>query len=222
MPAAADLTTTAYAILGLLALTPWTTYGLAQQMARAMREFWPRARSKVYEEPKKLVAHGLAKAKSEKVGKRPRTVYSITPKGRRALEAWMHEPVVSPGPALEFEHLIKVFFAEFGSKDDLLATLESLRDWVDAQHEQGVVISGGYLAGKGPFPQRLAWNILVGEFFSGFDNLVDRWLDWAVETVEGWPDDIHEAKPDLKVLERMTRQSEAGVQRAVKRKRAAG
>ena len=222
MAVAADLTTTSYAILGLLALKPWTTYELAQQMDRAINDFWPRARSKLYEEPKKLVAHGLAKAKPETVGKRPRTVYSITPKGRKALAAWIREPVASPGPTLEFEHLMKVFFAEFGSKDDLLATLESLRDWVDAQHEQGVVISGGYLEGKGPFPQRLAWNLLVGEFFSGFDDLVERWLDWATETVEGWPDDIRDAEPDLGVLERMTRRSEAGVERAMNRRRAAG
>lgn len=221
MAAAADLTTTSYAILGLLALKPWTTYELAQQMDRAIRDFWPRARSKVYEEPKKLVAHGLAKATPETVGKRPRTLYSITPKGRKALTVWMHEPVASTGPTLEFEHLMKLFFAEFGSKADLLRTLESLRGWVDAQHEQGVVISGGYLEGKGPFPQRLAWNLLVGEFISGFDNLVDGWLGWATETVEAWPDDIRDAEPDLEVLERMTRRSEAGVQRAAERKRAA-
>ena len=46
------LTTTSYAILGLLAVKPWTTYELAQQMRRALGQFWPRAESKLYEEPK--------------------------------------------------------------------------------------------------------------------------------------------------------------------------
>jgi PadR family transcriptional regulator AphA len=218
----AELTTTSYAILGLLALKPWTTYELAQQMDRAISEFWPRTRSKLYEEPKKLVAHGLAKATPETVGRRPRTVYSITPKGRKALAKWMHEPVAAKGPALEFEHLMKIFFAEHGTKAALLATLESLRTWVDGQNAQGVEISGGYLEGRGPFPDRLAWNILVGEFLSGFDDLVDRWLEWAIETVEGWPDDIRAAEPDLEVLERMARRSEAGVQRASQRRHAPG
>jgi DNA-binding PadR family transcriptional regulator len=107
---AAPLTTTSYAILGLLAVKPWTTYELAQQMQRALGQFWPRAESKLYEEPKKLVAHGLARASSEMVGKRPRTVYTITPKGRRALAAWV--PTPGDGPTLEFEQLVKVFFAE--------------------------------------------------------------------------------------------------------------
>ena len=90
------LTSTSYAILGLLSLRPWTTYELAQQMQRALGQFWPRAESKLYEEPKKLVEHGLAKATVEHVGKRPRTVYAITPAGRKALKAWMPEP--SDGP----------------------------------------------------------------------------------------------------------------------------
>lgn len=54
------LNSTSYAILGLLALKPWTTYELAQQMDRALGQFWPRAESRIYEEPKKLVACGLA------------------------------------------------------------------------------------------------------------------------------------------------------------------
>ena len=46
----ADLTPTSYAILGLLAIKPWTTYELAQQMGRALSQFWPCAESKLYEE----------------------------------------------------------------------------------------------------------------------------------------------------------------------------
>src|SRR5438093_8363466 len=124
---APTLTPTSYAILGLLAVKPWTTYELAQQMDRALGRFWPRAESKLYEEPKKLVAHGLARASSEMVGKRGRTVYSITAKGRRALAKWV--PTPGEGPTLEFEQLIKVFFAEHGTKADLLATLAGVREW---------------------------------------------------------------------------------------------
>src|SRR3954451_12144706 len=105
--ATTQLTTTSYAILRLLAVRPWSTYELAQQMRVALGQFWPRAESKLYEEPKKLVAHGLAKAAQESVGKRRRTVYSITPKGRKALAKWIPEP--GAGPSVEFEALVKVF-----------------------------------------------------------------------------------------------------------------
>src|SRR6516162_6651932 len=74
----AKLTTTSYLILGLLALRRWSTYELAQQMKRSIHFYWPRAESHIYEEPKKLVAHGLAAASSEQTGRRPRTMYAIT------------------------------------------------------------------------------------------------------------------------------------------------
>ena len=141
-PAApASLTTTSYAILGLLAVKPWTTYELAQQMRRALGQFWPRAESKLYEEPKKLVAHGLARATKETTGKRPRTVYSITAKGRRAMAAWVPQP--GAGPVLEFEALVKLFYAEHGTKQDILATLDRVRAWSDDRHRDSAGISQG-------------------------------------------------------------------------------
>lgn len=107
----------------------------AQQMEKSIGTYWPRAKSKIYEEPKKLVALGLARARKEKVGARPRTVYSITPKGRRAFRRWLQEPV-SP-PQLEFEALIKVFFAGQGTKKDLVATLDAVGTWVEMRRKMG-------------------------------------------------------------------------------------
>ena len=205
---AADLTTTSYAILGLLGVRPWTTYELAQQMDRALGQFWPRARSKIYEEPKKLVAHGLAKATQDSVGKRPRTVYSITPAGRKALRAWVKTPVTS-APTLEFEHLIRVFFAENGTKGDLEARLEELRAWVAGQARLSAEISGPYLRGEGPFPERLPWIMLVGRFLDDFEKLVDDWVTWAAAVIEDWPDDVTKATPDLDILRAMAKRSEA-------------
>ena len=196
---ALTLTPTSYAILGLLAVKTWTTYELARQMDRALGRFWPRAESKLYEEPKKLVAHGFAKASTEMVGKRPRTVYTITGKGRRALAQWV--PTPGAGPVVEFEQLIKVFFAEHGSKEDLLATLAGVREWSDERLRAGAGVPQAYLAGKGPFPERLPWLLLVGQFLVDFHLMVERWADWASEIVETWPDDLSEAPPDRKALE---------------------
>jgi PadR family transcriptional regulator AphA len=215
---AAELTATSYAILGLLAIKPWTTYELAQQMRRALGQFWPRVESKLYEEPKKLVAHGFARGVSEKVGRRPRTVYSITPKGRRALAAWI--PTAGDGPVLEFEQLIKVFFSEHGSKDDLLATIERVRQWTAERVARDIDIPRGYLAGEGPFPDRLPWLILCGEFLSRFTLMAGQWADWAAGVVENWPDDLETADPDWAALESMAKRSEAYLQHAAKDRRA--
>ena len=79
-----SLTSTSYAVLGLLSIRPWSSYELTQQMDRSLGRVWPRAVSKLYEEPKKLVTHGLARSSTERNGRRTRTVYAITPEGRRA------------------------------------------------------------------------------------------------------------------------------------------
>jgi len=206
------LTPTSYAILGLLALKPWTTYELAQQMDRALGRFWPRAESRLYEEPKKLVAHGLARASSEMVGKRRRTVYTITAKGRRALAAWV--PTRGAGPVLEFEQLIKVFFAEHATKADLLATLAGTREWSDERLAANVRVPEAYLTGNGPFPERLPWLILVGQFLVEFHLMIERWADWATEIVEAWPDDVTAAEPDWKTLERQATIAKAHAKRS--------
>ncbi|HVE64449.1 MAG TPA: PadR family transcriptional regulator [Mycobacteriales bacterium] len=196
-----ELTTTSYAILGLLALRSWTTYELAQQMERALGMFWPRARSKLYEEPKKLVVAGLAKAATEHVGRRPRTVYTITAKGRRVLAAWT--PTPGAGPVLEYEQLVKVFFAEHGTKQDLLATIDSARAWIEERAAETEQIPYEYLEGRGAYPERLPWLIITGRFLDEIDRAVCRWADWATTEVESWPEDISKAQPDWTTLEDM-------------------
>jgi DNA-binding PadR family transcriptional regulator len=197
------LTTTSYAILGLLAVQPFTTYEIAQQMDRALGHFWPRARSKLYEEPKKLVTRGLARAKAEQHGRRPRTVYSITPKGRRALAEWVRTS--GEGPVLEFDQLVRVFFCEHGSKADLLATLEAARRWSIEQTLATGNISQEYLDGRGPYPERLPWLVLVGQFLEDFLVFVEQWAEWAAAEVAEWPDELVGATPDLAALEGQAR-----------------
>ncbi|MDP1795112.1 MAG: PadR family transcriptional regulator, partial [Acidimicrobiales bacterium] len=177
----ANVSTTGYAILGLLSLRTWTTYELAEQMRRALGQFWPRAESGIYTEPKKLVAAGFAKSTTEYVGKRRRERYEITVAGRRALQQWV--PAEGAGPVIEFESLIKVFFAEHGSKADLL---NALRD-IKTKNEDFVVAtqapSAEYLEGQGNYPERLPWLVLCGRFLEQFDRLDDDWSTWAIETV---------------------------------------
>ena len=204
---APDLTPTSYALLGLLNLQPWTTYELAQQMDRTLNRLWPRARSKVYEEPKKLVTHGLAKASPGSVGRRPRTVYSITAKGRRALAAWL--AVDASGPVFESEHLLKAFFADAGSRDDLLRTLHGLRAWAHERTLVNIAVGRAYLDGAAPFPDRAAVNTVVGRFLDDYLACLDDWAVWATAVVDQWPDRAAGAGPDRAELQAIVEQAEA-------------
>jgi DNA-binding PadR family transcriptional regulator len=179
-----ELTTTSYALLSLLAVQPFTTYQLAKQMERSLRDMWPRAESVVYDEPKRLAADGYAKATVEHVGRRPSTTYAITAKGRRALERWLVEP--GAGPVLEFEALLKVAFADFGDLDGLRANLAAIR--AHAEDEQAKVIERveEYETTGGPFPDRLPIIALVVRFHDEMMQAHRRFAEWAEREVAGW------------------------------------
>ena len=182
------LTTTSYVILGHLALRDWTSYELAQQMKRSTRHFWPRAQSKIYEEPKKLAAHGLADAKRGFSGRRPRTVYAITPMGRTALRRWLDEPARLP--VVEFDAAVKVQFAEQGTKAQLLATLRAVREQAEDVRAEHAALAADLLLPTTRFPKRRHVNELVMKFMWEHNETVIRWAEWAEHEVVGWPDDI--------------------------------
>jgi DNA-binding PadR family transcriptional regulator len=188
-------------------LRSWSTYELAEQMRRALGLFWPRAESGIYREPRKLVEHGLARDTVEYVGQRARTRYSITAKGRRALAAWV--PTPGAGPVIEFEQLVKVFFAEHATKTDLLATLVGARAWVEDHAASAPGIPHEYLEDRGGFPERLPWLILAGKFLDEIEQAVDRWAEWAIAVVEEWPEDLHVAEPDRAALVEMAEHNDA-------------
>ena len=205
--ATAPLTTTSYAILGLLALKPWTTYELTQQMDRSLGRYWPRAQSKLYEEPKKLVVHGLARATDDPVGQRSRTVYTITAKGRRALAGWLEEP--GAGPVIEFEQLVKVFFSDQGTRTGTLATLDAAQEWARERSAETAAVGADYREGRGQFPARAAQLNVSVRFLIDFYALVSDWAEWAQGVVETWPDDPSEAEVDPAVVEENQRRAES-------------
>jgi DNA-binding PadR family transcriptional regulator len=193
------LTTTSYLILGHLALRDWSTYELAQQLKRSTRHYWPRAESKIYEEPKKLVAHGLATATREHTGRRPRTVYAITETGRAALSQWLEKP--PQPPLVEFEGIVKVLFAEHGSKQQLLATLRSIRQQAERTRKEHATLAHDLAQTGGPFPDRLHLNALVFQFMWDQTETITRWATWAERQVANWPEDItHSSGPDAQTI----------------------
>jgi DNA-binding PadR family transcriptional regulator len=175
-----DAGTTAYALLGLLSVRPWTTYELAQQVRRSLNWFWPRAERKLYDDPKKLAAAGLATATEEYTGRRKRTVYAITAKGRRELGAWLRAP--SAEPSWENESMVKVFFADAGDLETLRATLTDMRDAAQRRLAQL-----GEMARQPPlFPERRHIGAITIRLQQDQEETTARWADWALAQTAEW------------------------------------
>lgn len=179
------LTTSSYAVLGLLAIRPWSAYELAQQASRSLRFAWPKSERLMYQEPKKLVAHELATAREEAVGKRTRTVYTITDRGRAALAEWM--TTTPDPPLLEAEALLRLLFAENGTKHDLVAALDAMADDAAEMYDQVLAINVGYLDGGHPFPERTHLSVLFATFQLEFFDLIARWTEFAKQEIAAWP-----------------------------------
>jgi PadR family transcriptional regulator, regulatory protein AphA len=178
------LSTTSHALLGLLSLRSWTTYELAKQVQRSLDWFWPRAERKLYDEPKRLEAEGFASSSHEMTGARRRTVYTVTPAGRAALGEWLDVPPAPP--VLEFEGMVKVFFADGGTLSQLRANLMSIAATADARIAEVEAKVAENATGEVAFPDRLPINTIGLRFLLDHERMIAGWARWALEQVAEW------------------------------------
>ncbi len=179
------LTPSSYAVLALLHLKPWTGYELTRQAQRSLRYAWPKSERLLYSEPKKLVELGYATIHQEDSGNRTRNVYTITGTGRQALTEWTGtrtEP-----PRFEVEALLRLLFADHGSREDVLRALDELGDDVGTHHRAIVDLMGSYLDGGHPFPQRTHLSVLFATFQIEMFKTIEAWIAFARAEIDEWP-----------------------------------
>ncbi len=181
-----SLTTTSHALLGLLSIQPWSTYELAKQVDRSLGWFWPRTERKIYDEAKTLAESGHATATPQITGSRPRTVYAITAKGRRTLQAWLDES--SAPPKLEAEALVRVFFADAGTLDQLRTTLDELAATARANLDELQALIEAADDANYPFAERRHINAIAIRFQLGYNQMISDWAEWATEQTDDWSD----------------------------------
>ena len=130
------LTPTSYIVLGLLELAGEATpYALKQGVAGSVGYFWTLQHAQLYTEPERLATAGYVTETREETGRR-RRLYSITEKGRDALQEWRTE-TTSELAELREPALLKLFFgadpkrlaeAQVAANRARLAEYEAIRD----------------------------------------------------------------------------------------------
>jgi len=106
-----ELSTTEYAVLGLLAFGESSGYDLVRAASRSIDYMWAPSRSQIYKVLPRLVAWGLAQSREVEQRDRPdKALYRITETGVEELRSWVGtEEADPPGGAAVF--LMKLFFA---------------------------------------------------------------------------------------------------------------
>jgi len=103
--------TTTYAILGLLSFAPMSGYEAARAAERSISYFWPISKTHVYSELARLEELGWVIADEVRQQNLPdKRVFSITPEGERALDAWLLEGEL-PEDVVRLPVLVKLFVA---------------------------------------------------------------------------------------------------------------
>jgi DNA-binding PadR family transcriptional regulator len=120
------LSSTACVILGLLQKQPMSGYDVKSHVDISTRFFFSSSYSQIYPELKRLESTGLVEGTELANGRRTRTEYAITDRGRAAFDEWLREPDAS------FEirdlGLLKFFFGGGLQREELLEKLAAMRE----------------------------------------------------------------------------------------------
>jgi DNA-binding PadR family transcriptional regulator len=178
------MSTTGYAVLGLLALRPLTPYELTQQMLRSLDYCLPTSERTLYDQPDRLVAAGLAEVTNADADPSHPRRYGITEAGRAALRGWLAADAAMP--RFQNEPLLRVLLADQGSVDDLHHVLASLRAHIATRRELGLAQLEPYVRHDGLFQDRAHIVAIVGDLISRLLVALDEWAADVLELSRDW------------------------------------
>jgi DNA-binding PadR family transcriptional regulator len=168
------LTTTEYAVLGLLAFGERSGYDLARAADRSIVFIWTPSRSQIYKVLPRLVAGGLASGRAVEQQRRPdKALYRVTPEGMRVLRAWLDEVDEDPaGGSSVF--LLKVLFGGFTEREAAAAQLRAYRDYAARRLERYEEIE------RNPSPDRTIFGLLALQHGIAHARATTEWADRAL------------------------------------------
>lgn len=164
-----------YAILGLLSHQAHSGYDLKKRFAEAAALYWSGNNNQIYRTLLELLEEELVTKEVHAQEKLPaRKVYSITEKGRVALQEWVRS--VPEPPEVRNTFLIQLMWAGQLERAELQALLEQYEHEVHMRllMERERARRGGGLSARTPLEARL-WES-IQENIAGF---YERELDWA-------------------------------------------
>src|SRR5579864_5421057 len=155
-----ELTLFSYEILGLVGRGGAGAHDLLRMARRGRFLDWA-GESQYYVEPKRLARLGYLRSRKEPGKTRPRTVYTLTDKGRDALREWAKTPTrFTP---VKSELLIRLLVADLVGVGPTRRSIRALRDEI-AELEERIAEAE---ANAATLPHRRRYLLLVTEYLRG-------------------------------------------------------
>jgi DNA-binding PadR family transcriptional regulator len=165
-----ELSLFSYEVLGLVGDGGAGAHDLLQMARRGRMLSWA-GESQYYAEPKRLARLGYLASSKEPGKTRPRTVYKLTDKGRRALRAYAATPVTFV--PFKSDVLQRLLIADLVGEEVTRESMETLGLEIDELKEQLTEFE----ARTDQFPQRQKYMLLVSEFLRELLELHTRLAD---------------------------------------------
>ena len=169
------LSATARVILGLLGWEPRTGYDVKRVTDFSTRFFWSASYGQIYPELRGLEQAGLVQAREEPHGRRPRRVFELTPAGQAALAEWLRgtDDIYD----LRDEGMLRLFFAEHVSHEDLMELVRRRRRWFADAGQRFLEIEMEHGPFEGPSAEVLRYGVeLMGWNTAWWSDLERRLL----------------------------------------------
>lgn len=159
-------------LLGILATQPLYGYQIKKICDAHFSQLRPMNYGSIYPNLRKLKERGLLIQKVDPQDNRPnRKVYTITEKGRREFQKWLHQPAVRQ-PVIQDEFTLKFLFSHEMDKQEALELIdrqvELIRSWRTDGEKKGKYAASGYASN--------AYARMLGELFDEIHKATLRWL----------------------------------------------
>ena len=175
------MSTTPYAILGLLSIEPMSGYDIRQNLEESLSHFWSESFGQIYPALKRLEAARLiAPVKQARPDKRRRRLYALTASGQAKLRAWLAEPPKPQPPRSEL--MLKIFFGRHAPPGACAAHLRRLRIQQERLTETLQGIEGQLRAERRGDPNLRYWLVAIGAGISRAEALIE-WSGQALTTL---------------------------------------
>lgn len=139
---------TQFAILGFLASVAGTGYDIRTWLG-GISSMWHESYGQIYPTLKRLTNEGLVeRSVAEGAKGSDKFIYSITSKGRGALNAWLEDPVYFAPPRSEI--LLRLYFAKHVNREVLLAQLRRYRECLQENYDWCLALEKKYVKDETP------------------------------------------------------------------------